>query len=65
MVVASRAFLQRLADPAESRHLSLELRVAARTMLRNYPSTEVLRQIVETGMGLSLDPRPEADESCQ
>lgn len=63
MVVASRAFLQRLTDPAESRHLSLELRVAARTMLRHYPSTEELRQIVETGMGLTLDPRPEVGES--
>lgn len=63
MVVASRAFLQRLADPAESRNLSMELRIAARTMLRHYPSTEELREIVEKGMGLTLDPRPERDES--
>ena len=63
MVVASRAFLERLVDPAESRNLSMELRVAARTLLRHYPSTEELREIVEKGMGLTLDPRPGADES--
>ena len=65
MVVASRAFLQRLTDPAESRNLSMELRIAARTMLRHYPSTEKLREIVEKGMGLTLDPRPGAGESSR
>jgi len=62
MVVASRAFLQRLTDPAESRNLSMELRIAARTMLRHYPSTEELREIVEKGMDVALDPRPGAGE---
>ena len=65
MVVASRAFLQRLADPAESRHLSMELRVAARTMLRHYPSAEELKAIVEKGMDLTLEPGPGAQESQQ
>jgi len=63
MVVASRAFLQRLTDPAESRNLSMELRIAARTLLRHYPSSEELKAIVEKGMELSLDPRPELGES--
>jgi hypothetical protein len=34
-------------------------------MLRHYPSTEKLREIVEKGMGLTLDPRPGADKSSR
>jgi hypothetical protein len=49
-LIATRAFLQRLSDPKETRRVPLPIRREARSLLRHYPHEEDLRSLFQTGV---------------
>lgn len=65
MLVASRGFLERLADTERRYHVSREVRGEARRLLRCYPSLEELQRMATAEYGTELGWTPEARPESQ
>lgn len=52
-VVATRDFLLRLTQPSETHRVPGEVRKEARALLRHYPMADVLRPLLQNGLGES------------
>jgi hypothetical protein len=52
-VVATRDFLLRLSQPSETHRVPGEVRKEARALLRHYPVADVLRPLLQKGLGES------------
>lgn len=65
MLVASRGFLERLADTERRYHVSREVRGEARRLLRGYPSLEELQRMAAAEYGIELQWRPEETPESQ
>jgi hypothetical protein len=52
-VVATRDFLLRLTQPSETHRVPGEVRKEARALLRHYPVADVLKPLLQKGLGES------------
>ncbi len=52
-VVATRDFLLRLTQPSETHRVPGEVRKEARALLRHYPLADLLRPLLQEGLGES------------
>ena len=65
MLIASRSFLERLADTERRYHVSRQVRTEARLMLQGFPSLEELQRMAEGEYGAELAWTPAMTDESQ